>query len=108
MLTVFSILRDFNFSSNSANDHLETVLHTEWMEVLHTHNAIGSWLRLPEVSVILFGVESSCRLVMSLVENSPQMPLCLPIPCFDEIYHVPRYDCLFSKAAEVANSEFLM
>lgn len=34
--------------------------------------------------------------------------VCLPVPCVNEEFGVPRYDCLFEKAAEVATTEYLM
>lgn len=38
----------------------------EWLEALHTFNAINSWVRLPDVEVILFGSETACAFVASV------------------------------------------
>ena len=100
-LTIFTVLRDFDNVPSEGDQ-------TRWLEELHTYNAIGSWLRLPSVEVLLFGITESCQLAAQFFDSFPNRPVCRPIPCVDEVYGTPKYDCLFGEAANLSVTEFIM
>lgn len=120
-LTIWTILRDFTLDDPFASG-ASFGTQVEWLEALHTYNAINSWMRLPNVRVILFGSDVACRFVATFVPAS--LVTCEPIPCVNAEFNVriiigreclftanvqtPQYDCLFARAAELATSEFLM
>lgn len=100
-LTIWSILRDLNHPQ--VDEFHET--QVDWLEALHTKNSITAWIQLG-VQVILFGEEAQCEYARTLLP--PSQGICLPLPCMNEEYKVPQYDCLFAKASEVATTEFVM
>jgi len=83
--------------------------HRQWLELLHTHNVIGSWVRLPGVDIIMFGTSKSCEVVSSGLDRlSLAKTRCLPIPCVNEDYQAPQYDCIFAQAANLSLSDNIM
>lgn len=84
-LTIWTILRDFQLEDPFAHD-ASFDSQVAWLEALHTFNAVNSWLRLPNVRVILFGGAAACKFIESFVPGNAVT--CEPIPCINVEFNV--------------------
>jgi len=73
-------------------------------QVRVTHNAIGSWMRLPGVEIMVFGTVASCE----VISRGNYGIRCLEFPCVNEMYQIPQYDCIFAQAANLSIAENIM
>lgn len=106
VLTIFTILRD-ELTKDSVKNSTIDGTNALWFESLHTINAIGNWLQLPGINVILFGATSACEFVRSHVVNGGNA-LCLPVPCVHPEFDIPTYDCLYETAFNLSTTEYTM
>ena len=104
-ITIWTILRDLPESEETYSQKEEDL--STWLGMIHTYNSLNSWIRLPNVKVLLYGTLQSCKFVGHFLDPSSSWS-CLPIPCYNQEYNVPTYDCLFKNSSAFSNTEFMM